>query len=350
MGLIWRWARLARFAPGLANAAVRLAPAASIARWLAGITGKREPPEFAAESFQDWFLRRPNPRLADGTRPLVVLWPDTWNNYFLPQTAKAAVAVLEDAGYRVTVPKQRLCCGRPLYDYGMLDLAKRKLAEAMKALAPAIEAGVPVIGLEPSCVSVFRDELLNLFPHDTDASRLASQVKTLGEVLAATPGWQPPRLRRRALVHLHCHQRAVLSPETEEHLLKKMGLDLVENPAGCCGVAGAFGYERGHYDIAMKIGERDLLPLVRREPHDTLMISDGFSCRYQMKHGAGRWALHPAEVILMALHQQGSSPEHSTCEEGPEPGARVGWREAKTIGAVAVAGLALWAGMRSARR
>jgi FAD/FMN-containing dehydrogenase/Fe-S oxidoreductase len=344
MGLIWQWARLARFAPGIVNEVVNAPVLGAAARWLAGITDKREPPTFAARSFQDWFAARPNPRAEDATRPAVILWPDTWNNYFLPGTAKAAVAVLEDAGYRVTVPTQRLCCGRPLYDYGMMDLAKRKLREAMDVLRPAARAGIPVVGLEPSCVSVFRDEMLNLFPHDEDARRIAQQTKTLSELLMATDGWTPPKLERKALVHMHCHERSVLSPETEQKLLEQMGLDLIKNPAGCCGVAGAFGYETNHYDIAMNIGEHDLLPLVRKQGRETLMISDGFSCRYQMKHGAGRWAMHPAEVILMARQMQGRVPKEVPEDRYLEPGARPGLRDAATLGAAA-AGIALSIGL-----
>ncbi|HEY6433312.1 MAG TPA: FAD-linked oxidase C-terminal domain-containing protein [Acetobacteraceae bacterium] len=351
MGLIWLWARFARFAPGLVNQAVTAPGLATATRWLAGITMEREPPGFAAQSFQDWFAARPNPRAQDETRPPVVLWPDTWNNYFLPGTAKAAVAVLEDAGYRVIVPRQRLCCGRPLYDYGMLDLAKQKLREAMDVLRPAARAGIPIVGLEPSCVSVFRDEMLNLFPHDEDAQRLASQVKTFAELLQATDGWKPPKLHRKALVHMHCHQRAVLSPEAEEAVLKDMGLELIKNPAGCCGVAGAFGYETNHYDVAMRIGEHDLLPLARKQGRDTLLISDGFSCRYQLQHGAGRWAMHPAEVILLARQMHGELPEQVPERTYLEPPARPGLKDAATIGVVlATIGLVAGAGLLAKRR
>ena len=232
MGLIWLWARLAQFAPGLFNQAVKAPGIANVSRWIAGITMRRDPPTLAAQSFQDWFANRASPRSRDQSRPPVILWPDTWNNYFLPGTAKAAVAVLEDAGYRVIVPREHLCCGRPLYDYGMLDLAKQKLRQAIDVLKPAAAAGIPIVGLEPSCVSVFRDEMLNLFPHDEDAQRIASQFKTFGELLRATEGWTPPTLKGKALVHLHCHQRAVLNPDAEEAILKDMGLKLVKNPAG----------------------------------------------------------------------------------------------------------------------
>ncbi len=347
LGLIWLWARMARFAPGIANQAVRAPGMAPIARWIAGITMEREPPAFAAQSFQDWFAARSNPRAQDASRPAVVLWPDTWNNYFLPGTAKAAVAVLEDAGYRVVVPRERLCCGRPLYDYGMMDMAKQKLREAMAVLRPAAAAGIPIVGLEPSCVSVFRDEMLNLFPHDEDAQRIASQFKTFSELLCSTDGWKAPRLERKALVHLHCHQRAVLSPDAEEAILRDMGLELVTNPAGCCGVAGGFGYETNHYEVSMNIGEHDLLPLVRKQGRGTLMISDGFSCRYQMKHGAGRWAMHPAEAILLARQLRGDAPAEDAEQHYLEPAATPGARDVATVGLLAGAALGLCLGARA---
>ncbi len=349
MGLIWLWARFARFAPGLVNEAVRVPVLGPALRKLAGVTIRRDPPHFAAETFQAWFKRRAGARQDDATRPPVVLWPDTWNNHFLPGTAKAAVAVLEDAGYRVIVPEQRLCCGRPLYDYGMLDQAKRLLHQTIEALRPAVRAGIPVVGLEPSCVSVFRDEMLNLLPHDEDAQRLARQAKTLSELLSETEGWVPPRLERKALLHMHCHQRAVLKPDVEEKILRDMGLDLLPNKAGCCGVAGAFGYEASHYDVAMQIGEHELLPAVRKLPEDALLISDGFSCRFQTDHGAGRWAMHPAEVLLMARQTAGNMPRTVPERRYVEPPAKPGAAPAVAAGA-AVAGLALAAWMAARRR
>ncbi len=348
MGLIWLWARAARFAPGVVNEAIRAPMIGPAARWLAGLTQEREPPAFAKQSFQDWFTRRPNPRADDGTLPPVILWPDTWNNYFLTGTAKAAVAVLEDAGYRVIVPEQRLCCGRPLYDYGMLGLARQKLQQTIEALRPAIRAGIPVVGLEPSCLSVFRDEMLNLLPHDQDAQRLARQAKTLSELLMATDGWKPPKLERKALLQMHCHQRAVLSPDAEEKMLKAMGLELIPNKSGCCGEAGAFGYEEEHYDVAMKIGEQELLPAVRKLAKDALVISDGFSCRLQVQHGAGRWAMHPAEVLLMARQAGGNLPrevpERRYLEAGAKPGATAALAGAGALAASVALGV--WLGTR----
>jgi Fe-S oxidoreductase len=296
LGLFPSWARLASSAPGLANA---LAPAA---RRLAGLAPERPVPRFARQTFRTWFRER-GPR-AEGKR--VVLWPDTFTNYLQPDIGQAAVEVLEAAGYRVELPPAGLCCGRPLYDYGMLRLAKRRLRRVMDALSPEIAAGTPIVGLEPSCVAVFRDELVNLFP-DEHADRLSKQTLHLSELLERD-GWSPPRLVRTAVLHGHCHHKAVMKTDAEEAVLRRLGLELDVLDAGCCGLAGSFGYERGErYDVSMKAGERSLFPAVRRAPDDALVIADGFSCRQQMAHGTGRRALHLAEVLALALREPESA-------------------------------------------
>jgi Fe-S oxidoreductase len=249
----------------------------------------------------------------------VLLWPDTFNNHFLPRTAVAATEVLEAAGYRVTIPEPVLCCGRSLYDYGMLRLAKRLLRQVLEALRPQIRAGVPLVGLEPSCVAVFRDELLNLFPADEDARRLAAQSFTLGEFLdERCPDFQPPELHRRALVQAHCHHKAVLNFDADQAVMGRLGLEYEVPDSGCCGMAGSFGYERGeHYRVSVACGERVLLPRVRQAPDDTLVIADGFSCREQILQGTGRHALHLAEVARLALHDGNEGRS-----DGPEPDRR----------------------------
>jgi Fe-S oxidoreductase len=211
------------------------------------------------------------------------------------------------------VPEQRLCCGRPLYDYGMLDQAKRQLHQAIEALRPAVRAGIPVVGLEPSCVSVFRDEMLNLLPHDEDAQRLAHQTKTLAELLGETEGWTPPRLERKALVHGHCHHRAIIGFQNEVSILNRMGIDSEVPDPGCCGMAGSFGFEAPHYDVSMKVGEQRILPAVRKAEADRLIIADGFSCHEQILQGTGRKPLHIAQVLQMALRE---SP-YLTQDHGP---------------------------------
>jgi Fe-S oxidoreductase len=300
MGLIFLWSRLAMRAPGAVNTALRAPGLGPLLKLAAGFTREREAPRFAQTSFQDWWRRRP-PGKTDPAQPEVLLWPDTFNNYFLPGTAKAAVKVLEAAGYRVAVPQVALCCGRPLYDYEFLDLAREKLQQILDVLRPALRAGTPIVGLEPSCVSVFRDELPNLLAGDEDAARLAGQMKTLPELLLETPGWVPARLHHKALLQSHCHHKSVLNEARQRELLTRMGLKLEIPKSGCCGHAGAFGYEAEHYEISQIIGEQVLLPAVRKADKDTLIIADGFSCRQQIRDGTGRWALHPAEVVALAL-------------------------------------------------
>jgi len=208
--------------------------------------------------------------------------------------------VLEAAGFQVEIPPRPLCCGRPLYDWGMLALASRLWRRTLSTLAPAIRDGVPVVGLEPSCVAAFRDELINLFPDDPDARRLSAQTRSLGDLLGDA-GYRPPRLHRRALVHGHCHQRAVVGMEADLALLGGLGLDFELLDSGCCGMAGAFGFEAAHYAISLRCGERVLLPRVRAANERTLILADGFSCREQIAQATGRRALHLAEVLRLAL-------------------------------------------------
>jgi Fe-S oxidoreductase len=233
----------------------------------------------------------------------VILWADTFNNYFMPATCKAAVQVLEAAGYHVIVPEGHLCCGRPLYDYGFLDHAKKLLQRIVGELRDEIEAGTPLVGLEPSCVATFRDELCNLLPRDQDAMRLKQQSKLLSEFLEEK-GWQPTTpLPRKAIVHGHCHHKAVLKFDAETKLLRKIVRDVEVLDSGCCGMAGAFGYERDHYEVAQACGERKLLPAMRAAPKEALVITDGFSCREQVQQATDRSPMHVAEVCKMALDE-----------------------------------------------
>jgi FAD/FMN-containing dehydrogenase/Fe-S oxidoreductase len=291
MGLIYWWAGLAQHTPRLANLMTRFPGA----KQLAGVAKERQMPHFARKTFRQSFANRAN----STGRKRVVLWADTFNNHFLPETALAAAEVLERAGYEVTIPRKRVCCGRPLYDWGFLDRAKKLLRETLDVLKPELEAGVPVIGLEPSCVSVFRDELPHLWPKDEAALRLARSTFTLSEFLL-NEGVTLPTLSRKAIVQAHCHHKAVMRFDAEEALLRKIGLDLTHPDSGCCGMAGAFGFEEKHYDLSMKIGERVLLPMVREADRDTLIIADGFSCREQIEQSTGRKTLHFAEVLKMA--------------------------------------------------
>lgn len=240
---------------------------------------------------------------APGSGTRVLLWPDTFNNHFHPQTLAAAAEVLEAAGCDIVVPEPPLCCGRPLYDFGMLDTAKRQLRRIIDVLRPEIEAGTPLIGLEPSCVAVFRDELVDLFPDDREATRLAEQTRTLGEFLVEEGKHENlPDLAQKAVVHGHCHHKAVLSFSDDEEVLRRLGLELDVLDSGCCGMAGSFGFEKEKYDVSIAAGERVLLPAVRAADPNTLIIADGFSCREQIAQTTHRRALHLAEVVQIALH------------------------------------------------
>ena len=318
------WARLASSAPGLANLTTQLPVLRDLAKFVAGIPAQRAIPPFAPRSFKSqWFGRGETSSTRHLNGPPVLLWPDTFNNYFLPDTAMAAADVLEAAGFQVIVPRANLCCGRPLYDFGMLDRAEALLLRILDELSPEIEAAVPVVGLEPSCVAVFRDELLNLFPHDQRAQALASQTYLLSEFLEShARDFKLPRFERTALLHGHCHHKSIQKMTAEESLLRRLGIDFRQPAPGCCGMAGSFGFERDKYDISMAIGELELLPAVRTAPADCLIIADGFSCREQIAQGTNRHALHLAEVLQMALEQDREQDDEDRL--AGESAARIG--------------------------
>ena len=300
MGLVPWLVRPASRAPALVNLAAGAPGLAAAIKLAAGVAPQRRLPRLARRTLRARLRSRP---VANPGGPPVLLWVDTWTNHFHPDVGEAAVRVLEAAGFRVLLPGRPLCCGRPLYDYGMLGLAQRLLRGILAELGPQLSQGVPVVGLEPSCVAVFRDELVNLLPHDPDARRLQAQTHTLGELLLRrAPGFELPDLEAHALVHGHCHHKAVMGFEDEEDILRRMGLDVEVLDAGCCGMAGSFGFERGsRYEVSVNAGERVLLPAVRRASPATLVVADGFSCREQIAQGAGRGALHLAQVIAMGL-------------------------------------------------
>lgn len=317
MGLIMFWARAAMLAPGLVNLLTQHSPTKELLQKLGGLTTKRPMPRFAPESFQRWVGRqRPVPRHQGHQR--VLLWPDTFNNHFFPETAASALEVLEDAGFEVVVPQGFLCCGRPLYDFGMLPTAKWMLRRTVERLRPYIEEGVPLVGLEPSCVSVFRDELRNLFPDWGLATQLRRQTFLFSDFLGKyAKDWQPPRMEKKAVVHGHCHHKSLFKLNDEKGLLDKLGLDYQVPETGCCGMAGSFGFEEGEkYEVSQKVGERVLLPKVRETPKDTLLIADGFSCREQIAQNTDRKALHMAQVVRMAKVYGASGPAGGYPERG----------------------------------
>jgi Fe-S oxidoreductase len=311
-GMVDRWLQLAALAPRLANLLTRAPGISHAVRRLLHLAPERRLPHLAPVSFRQWArrhgVRTAGPGVAprgDATRAPVMLWVDTFNNYLHPETARAAVAVLEAAGCNVVIPARRLCCGRPLYDFGLLDRAKDYLRSILDALGDQIDAGVPLVVLEPSCASVFRDELRNLFPADARAIRLRSQTLLLAEFLESRPtAFQPPRLHRTVVLHGHCHQKAIMKMGDEESLLRKMGVELQSLDSGCCGMAGAFGFEADKFAVSQAIGERVLLPAVRAADAETLIVADGFSCREQIRQATGRRAIHVAEAIQLALTGQ----------------------------------------------
>jgi Fe-S oxidoreductase len=306
MGLVHWWARAAALIPNVANLVTHAPVVKDVAKAVAGIAPQRDIPYFAPKTFQQWFKKRSKEETSAVGRREVILWPDTFNNHFHPETAVAAVDVLESAGFRVRVPLREFCCGRPLFDWGMLDTAKSLLRSILTELSIPIRSGIPVIVLEPSCAAVFRDELPNLFPDDEDARRLKQQTYVLSEFLRReAKDFRLPKLACHALVQIHCHQEALMKTIDEEAVLKAMGVDFESLNSGCCGMAGAFGFEKGdHYDVSINCGERVLLPRVREATDDTLIVADGFSCREQIAQQTDRKAFHLAEVIDLALRTQ----------------------------------------------
>jgi FAD/FMN-containing dehydrogenase/Fe-S oxidoreductase len=370
LGLI-RWeARLAARAPGLANMLTQRPPFAGLGKRIAGIAPERTMPAFAPTTFNQWWRERSTkgsrPRSDDGAGPArgggsprrVVLWADTFNDHFRPNVAIAAVEVLEAAGYTVIVPERSLCCGRPLYDYGMLSLARRLLHRVLDGVRDEIRAGTPLVALEPSCGAVFRNELTNMLPHDEDGKRLSRQTYTLGEFLAQHAGdWDMPRLERKALVHFHCHQRATSDTDCDRQVLDRLGLDFEVLDTGCCGLAGSFGYERGeHYEVSIKAGERLLLPRIREASEHMLILTDGFSCHSQISHGSDRGALHLAQVIQMAIHDgpngPGTAPPEQRCAQAPLRARKGRLPTTVAAGATATAlgGIAVLAGRAGNRK
>ncbi|MFC7343896.1 heterodisulfide reductase-related iron-sulfur binding cluster [Saccharopolyspora griseoalba] len=269
-------ARGARLAPRLVNATLHAPGVAEASKRIAGITPERAAPRFAPRSFQQQWRRRPRPEPRPGDHDAVVLWPDTFTNHFEPRIARSAVEVLERAGFRVAVPDRSVCCGLTLISTGQLQSARRMLRRTFRVLRPWIEAGTPVVGVEPSWLAVFRSDVRELLPHDEDAERLLGQFLTLAEALThhAREDWRPPRREIDAIVQTHRHQHAVLGFAADERVLHEAGVDADVLDSGCCGLAGDFGFERGHYDVSMACAEHALLPAVRRANPGTTVVAE----------------------------------------------------------------------------
>ncbi|MFF0106323.1 FAD-binding and (Fe-S)-binding domain-containing protein [Streptomyces hirsutus] len=299
MGWLPLLSRLAARIPRVVNAltASRLSP---LIKRLGGIAAEREVPRFTEQTFLSWFrTRTPG---GDGHRGPVVLWVDSFNNHFSPEVLKAGVEVLEHAGFRVQVPDGTQCCGLTWITTGQLGIARRIAGRTVAALAPAARAGTPVVGLEPSCTAALKSDLPELLDGNTDAQALARATVTLAELLVHhAPDWQPPRVEARSISQTHCHQHATSGFSADSTLLDAMGVDNDSLDSGCCGLAGNFGFERGHYDVSVAAGEQVLLPAVRAASHDTVVLADGFSCRTQIAQQTDRRGTHLAELLARAL-------------------------------------------------
>jgi FAD/FMN-containing dehydrogenase/Fe-S oxidoreductase len=350
-GFIDRAAGLACRAPELVNAATQAPGLSRLVKLAGGVDRRRPLPRFAPMTFQEWFRRRggtTNP----GGRP-VVLFPDTFTNHLHTDVAVACVEALEAGGWRVIVPEMHVCCGRPLYDYGFLDAAQTYLRHVLDVLREHVRAGTPVVGMEPSCLAVFKDELVKMLPHDDDARRLAENSHHFSEFLDRT-GSPVPQLHGRALLWTHCHQRATGGSSPARSVLERMGLDVEEVKGGCCGLAGSWGFEEGKYSISLECGEQALLPAVRDASADVLVVADGFSCRTQIEDaGTGRRALHLAQVIKLGLDQAGhpDAPTEGRTSVRRRPTPPAGQRAARFAGyaaAVAATGSAAWWTLRRA--
>jgi Fe-S oxidoreductase len=312
---------------------------------------QRQIPQFAPETFTRWMAKRANGNPQRAHR--VILFPDTFNNYFFPRTARAATEVLEHLGFEVETPREYLCCGRPLYDYGFLDLAKQYLERVMRVLRPAVEQGIPIVVLEPSCWSVLRDEIKGLFPEREEAKRLTENTFLLGEFLDKHVDKEKlPKLKRAAKVHAHCHHKAIVKKaEHEQNILKEMGVEAEMVASGCCGMAGSFGFEKDKYDVSVKVGEHMLLPKVRKAGMKEIIVADGFSCREQISQLTDRHALHLAELMKLAIDSgpwgpEGAAPEMEILKPHFDAVRRSKWNAALGLAGVVAAGAGVYWAMK----
>ncbi len=351
-GFIDQAARVASRVPELVNFVSQTPVLRRAARWVAGIDQRRPLPTFAPMTLQEWFARRGGSINPHG-RP-VVLFPDTFNNHLHTDVGVACVEAIEAAGWRVVMPQGHLCCGRPLYDYGFLDAAERYLHRVLDHLRPYLREGTPIVGMEPSCLAVFRDELVKMLPNDDDARRLADHALHFGEFFDRY-GIDVPLLEGRALLWGHCHHRATGGIDPEQRVLERMGMDVSPLTGGCCGLAGSWGFEDGKYDISLECGEQALLPAIRRADAQTVVVANGFSCKTQITDAdTGRRALHLAEVMQLARRANskgGRLPEDSARIRRPSPGAarraaRSGLPAAVGIASLTIAAFRRWPGRR----
>ncbi|MFE6692077.1 FAD-binding and (Fe-S)-binding domain-containing protein [Streptomyces sp. NPDC057743] len=327
LGRLPQWLRAAAPAAPVLNALAHT-PLAEVAKRVAGIAPEREIPELARETFRRWWWRRwraggATAGASVGERT-VVLWPDTFTNYLSPEVGRAAVRVLEAAGLRPLLPpsaplgtrsslplprlnRTGLCCGLTYVSTGQLTQARAVMRHTVEALSPLVRPGRPLVVLEPSCAAALRADLPELLSDDPRAAQLAASVSTFAEVLEElAPDWDPPRLDRPVAGQTHCHQHAVLGDAADRRLRERAGLEGGLS-GGCCGLAGNFGFERGHYDVSVACAEDQLLPAVRAADRGAELLADGFSCRTQLTQLGdraplgGRRGRHLAEVLAEGL-------------------------------------------------
>lgn len=320
LGWLPRWARLASRFPRLVNAATKLPGLGPLGLRLAGVDSRRSIPSFAVQTFHSWFDRRRTGLPGSGAagRPPgtasqgpVLLWADSFTNYFTPEVGRSAVRVLESAGFDVQIPSAPLCCGLTWISTGQLDSARRILGNTVSELQKFAAAGIPIVGLEPSCTGVLRSDAAELLGADV-ARSVAEATHTLAELLAKVPGWTPPSLAGKAVVaQPHCHHHAVMGWSPDAQLLEQAGAD-VQQLGGCCGLAGNFGVEQGHYEVSVAVAEQQLLPAVRSADPETVILADGYSCRTQLSDLAERRGIHLAQLLDAAAQP---TPSVETFEE-----------------------------------
>lgn len=303
MGRIGEWAPLAARLPRLVNFMSSAPGLAPLGKWIAGVAQARQLPKFARQTYRQIARRTNTSAPAPGAKK-VILWVDTFSDHFSPEIAQAAADVLTQLGWHVVLPKKRLCCGRPLYDFGLLERARELLVNALDELADDIAAGVPLVGLEPGCLSVFKDELLKQLPDHALAKRLSAQTFLFSDFVVREPfDW--PTLDAEVLVHGHCHQKALFGMQGDTALLERLGVKWKLLDTGCCGMAGSFGFNADHHAMSEKIGEDKLYPAIRNAAAETIVLTNGFSCREQIEQGTGRHALHIAQLAQRALASRG---------------------------------------------
>ncbi len=296
LGWLPRWAGIAAFAPRLVNALVRLPGARQLGLRAAGVDHRRNIPAFAPQTFHAWFRARSASAAPSEARPPVLLWADSFTNNFSPEVGQAAVRVLESAGYEVRIPNAPVCCGLTWISTGQLDSARRILRSSIDVLGKSVEEGISIVGLEPSCTGVLRSDAVELLGRAT-AGPVAAATHTLAEFLAKAPGYTPPSLKGTTVVaQPHCHHHAVMGWSPDAALLEGAGASL-QKLGGCCGLAGNFGVERGHYEISVAVAEQQLLPAVRAAEDDAVVLADGYSCRTQLEDLSDRRGIHLAQLL-----------------------------------------------------